>query len=137
MRIRGCERCDGGWVTVKAGYVERLAPWPAPLPADLAADPEMVAAHELLVEEVRVRRASLANTVYPCRECQPAAFFRWVGGHLERNHDRLACAECRELDSRRGSRKSEPRDLVRDGPTPVMSPPPRADIDGPADLVGF
>lgn len=124
--MKGCQRCDAGWVEVTQSYVDRIAPIPE---LQLGADPDV---HEAIVAEVMTRRASLANTVYPCRDCQPAAFYRWAGGHLERNHDRAKCDECSELDARSSSRGrgGRHRDLLHDGPTPpVPTAPPRADLD--------
>lgn len=132
--IDGCDRCDHGYVRVQQAYVERKAPFPAPLSPELMAEEGMAEAYELLVAQVVAKRAALANSYYPCRDCLPAAFYRWAGGHWEPNHDRTGCAECRELDGRRGApRRSSSsrgeRDLLRDGPAPVPAGPARRDLD--------
>lgn len=137
--IAGCARCEHGWVEVTAAYVDRKAPWPAPLAAELMSEEGMQEAYAALVASVAQRRASLARSVYPCRECQPAAFYRWAQGHNDPNHDRMNCAECRELDGRRGkgraSSQRRERDLLREGPSPAPVPAAahRRDLDGPDD----
>lgn len=137
--IPGCDRCEHGWVQVTPAYVERKAPWPAPAAAELMSEPGMQEAYDELVATVARKRASLAESYYPCRDCLPAAFYRWAQGHNDPNHDRANCPECRELDGRRGrGRASAPRrerDLLREGPSPVPVPAGahRRDLDGPDD----
>lgn len=94
-----CLRCKGEeveWVTER--YLDRHAPWPDPPPEGSV--PSRLAEHDAQVEVVRLRRASLANSCYPCRECQPGPFFRWAGRHWEVGHDISACNECQDV--RRG-----------------------------------
>lgn len=133
--IEGCDRCDRGWVQVTAAYVERKAPWPAPLAAELMSEPGMEEAHAALTAHVANKRRALAESYYPCKECQPAAFYRWAQGHNEPNHDRHSCPECCELDGRRAGRAKprRERDLLRDGPSPVPAGPVRRDLDGDPD----
>ena len=132
--MMGCERCDGGWKPVTESYVVRLAPMPAPLDLALAAEPGMADAYDALVLEVEARRASLRQSVYPCKDCNSSAFYRWAGRHFEVNHDRTGCAECREYDAQRRHRSrssSSPRqrDLLRDGPAPTGPPAPLEPLD--------
>lgn len=117
----GCERCDGGWRVVTETYVDRLAPIPTPMDlALLESDVERT----FVLEQNKMRRDALRDSVYPCADCNQAAFHRWAGGHLETNHDRSKCLECSELDKAAGRRRRRaaaagPRDLVNDGPAPL------------------
>lgn len=132
--IEGCDRCERGWVRVTQAYVDRKAPYPAPLSPEIMSEPGMAEAYDALVASVESRRRALAESYYPCKECRPEAFYRWAQGHNEPNHDRTSCPECRELDGRRGAPrrpgKARERDLLRDGPSPVPAGRPRRDLDG-------
>lgn len=90
------------------------------MPGPLELEPLDETLRAAVIEQVEIRRAALRGSVYPCADCQPAAFHRWAGGHLEPRHDRAGCPECSELDR---PRKPGTRDLVRDGPSPVPLPP--------------
>lgn len=129
--IRGCDRCDHGWRGVTQAYVDRKAPMPGPLDAAMVDVEGMAEAHELLIAEVTARRAALAGSVYPCKDCLPATFYRWAGGHFDLNHDTAGCPECQEIIGHRrgGRRRPAQRDLVRDGPAPL----PRRDLDDPEE----
>lgn len=108
-------RCEGdGWVRVGDEYVDGIAPWPAK-PADDT--PEALEAYELAVETCRIRRASAANTVYPCKACQPAAFSRWAGRHWTPEHDRSACDECKTVAGSSGGSSRRSALNERDRPT--------------------
>lgn len=112
--MRGCDRCEFGWRTVSDSYPERLVPTPdlSGLPPDLAA---------VARRDIEARRASLAGSVYPCKECQPTLFYRWAGGHLASKHDRGDCEECQEIA--RGKRPSRAA-VVAAGSAPSIEPPP-------------
>lgn len=89
-----CTKCVGGYVEVKPAYA--LHQYPDPTMDQLAAldhDPAAVAA---LWAQVETSRQAALNSVYPCRRCNPALFFRWAGGHLVLNHDMVNCQECVE-----------------------------------------
>ena len=137
--IEGCERCDHGWVRVTAAYVERKAPWPEPPAAELMSEPGMQEQYDAQVAAVTSRRASLAESYYPCKECIPQAFYLWAGGHFAPNHDRAACADCSDRRKRSAHRSSgrRERDLLREGPSPAPAAAPagarRRDLDGPDD----
>lgn len=121
-----CETCGGGgWVLVQEGYVDRLAPVPDRA-IDLTDD-----VYDALVAANAARRAALARTVYPCKECRPAQFFRWAAGHFAGDHDRTACDECRDgrvtsgRRRRRGGHEQpplpEPPPDLEDGPEPAAA----------------
>lgn len=84
-------RCEGGWVQVLEGYVEREAPEPE-LPE--GAGPEADAERAKLAVDWKCQRAAAANTWYPCRVCNERLFYRWQGGHLEKDHNREDCDTC-------------------------------------------
>ena len=63
--------CEGGWRDVTDLYAEHLA----------GGDPTKV--------------AGLRNSVYPCKVCRPATFFRWVQGHYQPGHEPEACDVCK------------------------------------------
>lgn len=107
-------RCEGGWIPVLDGYVERNAPEPELPEGD---GPELDAIRAKLVMEYQARCASLSNTWYPCSECNKRMFFRWRGGHLDADHNREDCEECVVPGQRR--RAGAPRSL-----TPTPSGPP-------------
>lgn len=104
----GSHHCEHGWRRVTDLYLDRQAPWPEPPPFD--ATPEAEAAYEADVQRITQRRASLANTWYPCRACNPRAFFRWAGGHFASDHVPELCPECCEglPRSRRHAKPAEP-----------------------------
>jgi hypothetical protein len=76
---------------------------------------------ELWADLGRKRRAA-ENSVYPCRQCAPALFFRWAGGHFGLHHNAAECDECIELLGKRAARR---HDRIT---TPTT--PPRRDTDG-------
>lgn len=117
-----CTRCEDGWVTVKDGYALHLYPDPDPIRMS-ALDPEVV---EQIHDELRLKRAAAANSVYPCRTCNPSLFFRWAGGHFKLGHDYAHCDECIEF---LGGRRKAARAIQHlPEQTPVTTP--RRDIDG-------
>lgn len=63
------------------------------------------------------------STVYPCRTCNAETFYRWSGGHLDRDHDRAGCTECRGLGVPIG-RGSGRRRKVHAGGGGEEPPPP-------------
>lgn len=62
--------CDDGWVWVTASYAMARAT------ADEGS------------------HAALMNTVYPCKHCRPAQFYRWAHGCYGVDHDAFNCPEC-------------------------------------------
>lgn len=89
-------RCDGsGWVQVQPAYAAQQHPYP-PNP-ELDATDEELAEHGRLVRRTDVLRGQVADSYYPCKSCNEAAFFRWAGGHHRPDHDQSACPECVEL----------------------------------------
>lgn len=72
--------CVGGWREVTDVYAEHLA----------AGDPAKVAA--------------LRNSVYPCKQCKPTQFFRWVQGHYQPGHEPEACDACKDALAIKGKR---------------------------------
>lgn len=64
--------CVSGWREVTDAYADHLAP----------NDP--------------AKQAALLNSVYPCKDCQPKAFFRWVQGHYMPDHEPDQCDACRD-----------------------------------------
>jgi hypothetical protein len=113
----GCELCESGWRMATENYVLTQAP---DLPDDLLAalDPEQQA---VTLDRLRIQRAALATSVYPCKACNSETFYRWLGGHLASDHDTASCDECRaRLPRRRGQ------------PRPAATPPAepvRKDLD--------
>lgn len=85
-------RCDGhGWQTVLPSYAAKhLAPQPPAEVWDRWTPDEQRTWQERNAAEAE----TLAKTVYPCKECNTALFFRWVGSHLESNHNRAECVDC-------------------------------------------
>lgn len=55
-------------------------------------------------------RAALLNTVYPCKDCNPAGFFAWANGCMDADHDRFNCDRCQAASERprRGNRRRSP-----------------------------
>lgn len=87
-----CHRCsDTGWCQVTEHYVNRHAPWPS-LPEPIT-DAEHKA-NARVMEEARIKRAGIANSSFPCPDCQPKMFERWAAGHMDANHDPRHCADC-------------------------------------------
>lgn len=95
--------CEHGWLYVSPRYAEHLA---------------TVSLPDGSTEVDEQRRQALVNSVYPCRDCKPGLFFRWVGKHLDPQHD---ASDCRECTGAHGSKSAPARDLPR--------PPERRDID--------
>lgn len=92
-----CTKCEHGWVHVRPAYAEHQVP----MPDTDGLDAETVAAVE---REVARMRAAAADSYYPCRNCRPAQFFRWVGGHWEKDHDPGGCSECTATMGKRHAR---------------------------------
>lgn len=90
-------RCENGWVSPPPSYIDHYSPLPTRPDPD--ASPGVVAEFEKLLVEVNARRAAHENTVYPCKTCRPAAFYRWAGGHFAVGHDASDCSQC--VDVRR------------------------------------
>jgi hypothetical protein len=107
-------RCEAGWVHVTTTYADRIAPEPV-LPDD--AGPEWDVVRAGLIAEWRARHGAALNTVYPCRECQPDAFHRWLGGHMASDHDTADCEECQPPPGahRRRRRKLVPQEAIPGG----------------------
>lgn len=118
MKLSTCtnDRCEHGWITVRAEYVDRIVPDPEHVPDD----PEAAAAIE--AEIARLRKLH-AGDVYPCRHCQPNLFFRWADGHHEPGHE---CAECASL--RTGRKRSRSRPERSEDPPPAPELPERKDL---------
>lgn len=110
-----CALCGGNrYVFVLDGYVDQQAPLPV---HELGqSDEEFSALHA----EAVAKRSALSNTVYPCRECAPAAFMRWAGGHLDPGHEAGACDECRRANAPRHGGGSRRRGR---GADPLPEPP--------------
>lgn len=121
----GNPKCDNGWVAVGDAYVTRVAPEPT-LPE--GEGPEMDAIRKATVLAWQAQRAAAAETVYPCKACQPALFFRWCEGHLDPAHDRFECDDCDTPGHGRTRRKGTTRSLAAPTP-PAPEIPTRADID--------
>jgi len=84
-----CPRCeDQGWQWVDSAYPRRLIPDPSL--EDLAK--RTPAEQEMMWAELDIRRAGAAQSVMPCRACEPDAFLLWAGGHWASGH---VCGECR------------------------------------------
>lgn len=109
-------KCHGTrYVEVQPGYAEQEHPDP---------DPDLLAPlddhqRELLLWQVHLQRTAAANTVYPCRACAPAVFFRWVGKHFAADHDRGSCDECIEALGGRQPRRLSHAGI---GPKPLVVP---------------
>jgi hypothetical protein len=43
---------------------------------------------------IDTRRQHAAASVRPCSQCRPPLYAQWVGGHLDGDHSRTACAVC-------------------------------------------
>lgn len=112
------ERCDHGWVTVLPSYADRHAPQQPS--ADVW---DRMSAKERETWETNTAAAwlALSETVYPCRMCQPDAFYRWVQGHWSSDHDRDRCEICQE--------EAGSKPAMQHAATPVASVPPRRDLE--------
>lgn len=99
--------CEHGWHYVALPYAEHLA-------GDNDGTPAW-----------RARVAALLNSVYPCRVCKPAAFFRWAGGHFAADHDAGSCPDCATPGQTR--RRAPARTAASHEPPPVGEPPPDYD----------
>lgn len=115
-----CTRCTGGWIDVQPSYATHLFPDPTMEDLD-GLDDATVAVVWARIEGSR--RAAL-NSVYPCRRCNRAMFFRWADGHLKFGHDALRCPECIEVmgGKRAAARAAKALDLT--------GAAPRKDLDG-------
>ena len=83
-----CPRCHGlRWVYVTPAYADRF---------EQPARPG--------------HRAALLNTMYPCKDCNAGAFYRWSSGCLEADHDAFNCDRCQADHERprRGNRRAAP-----------------------------
>lgn len=83
---------------VSRRYVDHYVPMPADLPLD--ADEDAQKAYDAAVRRALDERERRYSSVYPCKACRVAEFFRWAGGHWDSNHSRLACEECRPANAR-------------------------------------
>lgn len=124
--MSACPECDGGLRLVLEPYVEsHTPPWPDAPPVD--ATPEVQRAYEARVVEVAAKKAAAANTAYPCKTCNPKAFWRWVGGCYKPDHDPAGCELCQAANEPR-RRRSDPSGyrLTHDqppGPSPAAPAP--------------
>lgn len=108
-----CVKCMGArWLQVTPHYAERRYPWPE-RPPD-GASPALLAAYEDLVAWTSERRAAASNSWFPCRVCNPVAFFRWVGHHWDIDHDTAGCSECDEIPGRRHHKRRSGKPDTRD-----------------------
>jgi hypothetical protein len=98
---RPAHRCDRGWVQVTAAYIDKQYPRPDPPDTD---DLEVLDLYDKQCVDIDLRRKAAANTVYPCRVCRPADFFRWLNGHTASDHDKDTCTECSGITRRAGRR---------------------------------
>lgn len=104
--------CDHGWRGLGDGFIE------AEVARRKQRNPDV---------DEPVVRAALLNTVYPCKTCQPTLFYRWAGRHLDSDHDRQSCVECKALDPttfRRGKAKAPGRMEIEGKPAPNTDPGP-------------
>lgn len=108
-------RCEGGWVKVQASYVEANAPEPDLPEGDTPEDEDNRAK---IIEQWQLRRAALADSWYPCKECNQQAFYRWANGHLASDHVRHECPDCQTPAQRRAA------DRGHREPAPVGANPP-------------
>ena len=98
--------CDGDvWVTVPAGYAEKHVPDPAPALLESLDE----AGQKNVWARVYVRRDVFSRSVVPCKVCRPDLFFRWEGGHLDKNHNTHACDVCSPARVRRSPPPSQDR----------------------------
>lgn len=86
--MSGCGRCLNGWLEVGAEYAEKIA---GAILIPLDATPDQLAT---VTAERDRRRAAALNSVYPCRDCNPKAFYRWATGHYGPEHNAAGCSEC-------------------------------------------
>ena len=70
-----CPVCDGARMVLVSEDTARGLTGPLVVPPE--ASPEL---EERLAREWDARLAAARNTVYPCRECNPGAFSRWLTG---------------------------------------------------------
>ncbi len=114
--MSGCDHCEGGWVKVADDYGQKIHPGPSAETLEGMAEKD----RERLLRLTESIQATISNSVYPCRHCNEAAFWRWRGGHLESAHNRGTCDVCTP---------SRPR-----GRSPVMDPGPSEPERARADL---
>lgn len=106
-----CARCaDTGWVRVPQSYVDqRVALYVPPAPWTEQLDDGTMVEHPTPDERAAItmearrnasKRASLADSWYPCPACNATRFTRWSGGHWDRHHDISACDECQDTRGR-------------------------------------
>lgn len=114
-----CARCgDTRWCQVTQAYVDHHHPWSALPHPDL---PDDAPGNAEVRSNDRRKRAALANSSYPCPDCDPAGFARWAEGHMDAHHDARHCAVC----GGKPTKKKEPGIDVPDTPTHYNDP------DGP------
>lgn len=122
---RGCRAggdCDGAeWVYVGPAYAERLFPLP---PAPTLETAEHAAVWAAVCDGIERKRRAAANSAYPCRACNPRAFYRWAGRHLDADHDRGSCAECKLIaeEARRRPRRDREPTLLPTAAEPTPGP---------------
>lgn len=110
---RGPCDCDAGWRTVQPSYADHL--YPAPTLDEMAGLTE--ADQFVLLQQIETKRAGAARSVYPCRRCNPTAFYRWAAGHWSADHDPGGCADCMTAQGRQPRR-------ARSRPVPNSESPP-------------
>lgn len=113
-----CTRCEHGWVQVQPAYAVHQYPDPTMEQLD-----GLTAGEAAVVwATVEANRAAALKSVYPCRRCNRAMFFRWAGGHFTFGHDPLRCDECIEA---MGGKRAAQRAAKAYGDLT-----PRKDLDG-------
>lgn len=111
--MKECEnpRCEHGWIKSADDYGEKVYPGPTAEQLGRLSDEDRVA---LEIHTSAIQQA-LSDSMYPCKICRPAQFWRWQGGHWRSNHDRSSCDECNPKGAKTRSA--------------VMDPPPHTDSD--------
>jgi hypothetical protein len=109
--------CDNGWRRVTEAWVEKRHPMP------VRRDGMDDATFAEAVRQVEMRRAGSRETVYPCKVCRPTEFYRWATGHMEPDHDRSQCDECRDAPGGNRRRRAPTHGRVHE-PEPMPEPPP-------------
>lgn len=107
---------------VLPGHGAKLVPNPTPEQLAPFSDTE----RGLLLEHFARLQASLDESVYPCRECNPPAFYRWARGCLAPDHDPATCERCTAAMGRAGAhRASQARGRPAPEPAPAAYRPDR------------
>lgn len=91
-KAEGCAHgCVDGWVQVREKYAEHMAD-------------QRHGAENRETQAWRSAYAANLNSAYPCRVHRPVQFFRWAGGHYEKDHDPGTCPDC--IEAHGGARKA-------------------------------